>query len=98
MLSAIRIYRIGNWCHRKGIPLLPRICGYFNRHWNQCNLPPENTVGKNLYLALSGLGIVIHWYATIGDNVRIAHFVTVGGRAGQDSLPISSRKSANPAV
>jgi serine O-acetyltransferase len=88
MLNATEVHRFGHWCLNKRIPILPRVCGFINRRWNQCILDSRTILGQNVVLAHSGMGICIHWYSKIGDNVRIAQFVTIGGRSRHKSTPV----------
>lgn len=51
-------------------------------------LPPSVKVGKDVLFGYSGLGIVVHARAVIGDRVKIGQNVTIGGRAGLHQVPI----------
>lgn len=51
-------------------------------------LPPGVTMGSDVLLAYSGLGIVVHARTVIGDRVKISQNVTIGGRAGLLEVPV----------
>lgn len=83
----ISLHRIGHWCHKRHVPLLPFLIKAFNRIVFGAVLPPGATLGKNVVLGYQGLGTVIHRRAIIGDGVVIGHGVTIGGRSGQKQVP-----------
>ncbi len=51
-------------------------------------LPPSVQVGKDVLFGYSGLGIVVHARAVIGDRVKISQNVTIGGRSGFVAVPV----------
>jgi serine O-acetyltransferase len=51
-------------------------------------LPPSVVVGRDVLFGYSGLGIVVHARAKIGDNVKISQNVTIGGRSGHIEVPV----------
>ena len=51
-------------------------------------LPPSAIVGKNVIFGYSGLGIVIHKRARLGDNITISPNVTIGGRSLHSEVPV----------
>ena len=82
MLSPIYLYRIGNYCFRKKIPLVPkiihRLC-YFLCH---ADIPMNCVIGRNVQFGHFGNGVVINDSAVIHDNVIIYHGVTIGRSRG----------------
>lgn len=84
----LRIFRLSAWLHRHRIPFLPRMLYALNRMLFAVVLPPGVTMGRNVLLAYSGLGIVVHARAVIGDQVKISQNVTIGGRAGLLEVPV----------
>lgn len=52
-----------------------------------CDIPYKTQIGKNILFPHHALGIVIHPYATIGDNCILEQNVTIGGRSGLEILP-----------
>lgn len=84
----LKIFRLAAWLHRCRIPLLPRLLYVLNRILFAVVLPPSVQMGKGVLLAYSGLGTVVHARAVIGDNVKVAQNVTIGGRAGHHAVPV----------
>ncbi|WP_240317614.1 MULTISPECIES: serine O-acetyltransferase [Janthinobacterium] len=87
-LSMLRIFRLSAWLHRHRIPFLPRMLYVLNRMLFAVVLPPGVTMGSDVLLAYSGLGIVVHARTVIGDRVKISQNVTIGGRAGLLEVPV----------
>lgn len=86
--SMIKVFRIAAWLHHLGLPLIPRCLYVLNRLLFAVVLPPGAVVGRDVRFAYSGLGIVVHARARIGDRVKIAQNVTIGGRAGHFAVPV----------
>lgn len=84
----IGIYRIARWLYLRNVPWLPRFLYICNRLAFAVVLPPSAAVGRNVVFGYSGLGIVIHKRARIGDNVIIGPNVTIGGRSGHLEVPV----------
>lgn len=83
----INFYRLARWFHLRGIPVLPRLIYIFNRLLFAVVLPPSADVGRNVTFGYSGLAIVVHKRAKIGNNVIIGPNVTIGGRSGLQNVP-----------
>lgn len=73
---------------KMGIPVLPRFLYGVNRILFATAIPPSVAIGKNVLLGYSGLGIVIHARAVIGNDVKLGQNVTIGGRSGLFEVPI----------
>lgn len=84
----MKIFRLASYLYMLGIPVLPRLLYVINRIIFSIALPPSVVVGRNVIFGYSGLGIVIHARAIIGDNVKIGQNVTVGGRSGLYAVPV----------
>lgn len=84
----IRIFRLANLLYRWRVPVLPRFLYILNRVLFSIALPPSVMVGRNVLFGYSGLGIVVHANAVIGDNVKISQNVTIGGRSGHVAVPV----------
>lgn len=84
----LAIHRLSHWFWKIGLPVLPRILYGINRIVFSTAIPPSATLGTNVLLGYSGLGIVIHAHAVIGNNVTIGQNVTIGGRSGLKDVPI----------
>jgi len=72
--------------HKKNIPFLPKIINYANRIIFSCDIPCTVSIKKGTIFVHSGLGVVIHGNAKIGENCKIYQGVTIGGR-GKSGTP-----------
>ena len=87
-MDGLAFYRVGNWCHRRGVPVVPVVMKAFTRLLLSSHVPCEATIGQGSILGYGGLGTVIHQRAVIGENVMIGTRVTVGGRSHERDVPI----------
>jgi serine O-acetyltransferase len=82
------VYRLGHWLYKRHVPFLPWLLYVFNRLVFSVVLPPSAEVGRNVVFGYSGLAIVVHKRARIGNNVTISPNVTIGGRSGLRQVPV----------
>jgi serine O-acetyltransferase len=82
------IQKMAHWLWKKNIPILPRILYIVNRILFATAIPASVKMGRNVLLGYSGLGIVIHARAIIGNDVKISQNVTIGGRSGLADVPV----------
>jgi serine O-acetyltransferase len=83
-----RIYKVANTLYRWKIPFLPRIIYYFMRFAFTTSIPYTASIGRNTYFNNWGMGIVIHRRVVVGENCRIGHGVTIGGRSEHYEVPV----------
>jgi serine O-acetyltransferase len=83
-----RLYKTANKLYRWEVPFLPRIIYYFMRFAFTTSIPYTATIGRNAYFNNWGMGIVIHRRVVIGENCRIGHGVTIGGRSDHYEVPV----------
>ena len=76
--------------YKRGIPLLPRVIQIINRIVFACDIPRTVSIGKNTIFSHSGLGVVIHSNAIIGNNCKIYQNVTIGGRGDRGTPKIGN--------
>jgi serine O-acetyltransferase len=88
MNPPIILYRIGNFFHRKRIPLMGKMMSYLNRLLFSIWLPSSAKIGKNFTVGYWGLGIVIHSNTVIGENCLVAQNVTIGRNFGDTLVPV----------
>lgn len=82
------IFRLSAALHRLGVPVLPRLLYVLNRVLFAVVLPPTVKVGRGVLFGYSGLGVVVHARAVIGDRVKLSQNVTIGGRSGLFEVPV----------
>ncbi len=88
MIDGLLFYRVGNWCYRHKVPLVPKMMKAASRVVYSSYLPSECTIGRDSMLGYGGLGTVVHPRAVIGSNVMVGPHVTIGGRSHQDAVPV----------
>ena len=79
MLNAITVYRFSRWLYLHHIPFLPKIVMLFIFLIYNSKIPYKAKIGKRTFCGYSGIGVVIHSDAEIGDNCVVGQHVTVGG-------------------
>lgn len=87
-MNAIKLYRVGHWCHQKGIPIVPKLIYYLIRLLYNSSIPMTAEIGEGVMFGYGGMGIVLHHECRIGKNVVIAQQVTIGGRAPLRGTPV----------
>lgn len=75
------------YLYKRKVPLIPKVINYFNRIIFSCDIPYTVSIKKDTIFLHSGLGVVIHGNAIIGENCKIYQGVTIGGR-GTKGTPI----------
>jgi serine O-acetyltransferase len=73
---------VAHWLWTLELRALARFWSYLGRLFTGIEIHPGATIGKNLFID-HGTGIVIGQTAIIGDNCRLYHGVTLGGRGGE---------------
>ncbi len=84
-MNAMHLYRFGHWCHKRRIPLVPKLMRnaiYFIFH---AYVPYSATIGEKTLLGYGGMGQVIHANSKIGARCVIGHRVTIGTAVGYTS-------------
>ncbi|MCQ1951085.1 hypothetical protein NNX28_14270 [Arthrobacter sp. zg-Y859] len=72
-------WKLSTLCYRRGWVIPAKLLKTFNYFIFRAVLPYEIELGENVSLWHRGLGVVIHPNIAIGDNVSIAHGVTIAG-------------------
>ena len=84
----MKMYRFGNTCYKKKIPLVPSIITRLIRFIYSCELPCSTTIGQGSAFVHNGLGCVVNPNSIIGNNVRILQNVSIAGRGTGNGTPI----------
>lgn len=75
------IWKLAKTVYLLKVPVVPFLLQQVMRIVLNCYIPYKADIGKNVHFGHLGLGIVIHPGSKIGDNVKINHNVTIGGRS-----------------
>ena len=93
-LEAIMVYRIANFLHKNGVPLIPRIMSEYIHGKTGVDIHPGATIGESFFID-HGTGIVIGESCVIGNNVKLYQGVTLGAISVKKSL---SNKKRHPTI
>lgn len=86
-MNAMTFYRIGHYCYRWGVPLVPRLTDALTYLVANSSLPHTAQIGPESKLAYFGIGVVVHRGAKIGRRVVIGQNVTIGRQLDPDGVP-----------
>jgi serine O-acetyltransferase len=84
----VHVHRVSHWLWVHKIPILPWLLYRLIRLIFSAVLPPSLVLGRGVLLGYSGLGVVLHGRAVIGNRVSISQHVTIGGRSGLHGVPV----------
>jgi serine O-acetyltransferase len=87
-VNALVLQRLAHRLKRRGVPVLPLVLHRLIFLLFNCSLPPDVRIGEGSHLGYGGMGVVIHPDAVIGRGVFISPQVTIGGRSGDDRMPV----------
>ncbi|MBK6846050.1 MAG: serine acetyltransferase [Proteobacteria bacterium] len=86
-MNAMTFYRVGHYCYRRGIPLVPRLTDALTFLLANSSVPHSAQIGPESKLAYFGIGVVVHRRAKIGRRVVIGQNVTIGRQLDPDTIP-----------
>ncbi|MFK5878239.1 MAG: DapH/DapD/GlmU-related protein [Flavobacteriaceae bacterium] len=52
------------------------------------SIPYQAIIGKGSFFAYGGIGVVLHQRVVLGENCLIGSNVTIGGKSGENNVPI----------
>lgn len=78
-MNAIHLYRIGNWCYRHRVPLVPKLLRALIFFLYNSDIFMQTKIGRGTRFAHGCIGVVIHAEAVIGEHVMIGPHVVIGG-------------------
>ncbi|WP_153147556.1 serine O-acetyltransferase [Dechloromonas sp. H13] len=81
-MNAVQLYRLGNWCHSKHIPLFPTLIRNLIFLLYNSYIPCSASIGDNSIFAYGAIGVVVHANAIIGRGCVIGQGVTIGASEG----------------
>lgn len=79
MINAIQLYRVSRFLYRYHIPFLPKLIMLIIFLVYNSKIPYKAKIGRGTFCGYSGIGVVIHSDAEIGENCVIGQHVTIGG-------------------
>jgi len=82
------LYRIGNWCYRKKIPVVTKIFDGLIRIIHNSAVYSATSIGEGTVFGYGGIALIIHKHATVGRNCVIGGNVTIGGKSGSRDVPV----------
>lgn len=85
------IWKLSVECYKRGWIIPAKLLKTFNYFVFRAVLPYEVQLGVRVNLWHRGLGVVIHPNTRIGDDVSIAHGVTIGGNESGPPMVLEDR-------
>ncbi len=82
------LYRVGNWCYRKKLPIIPKLFDAFIRIIHNSAIYSSCSIGEGTVFGYGGIALIIHKDAVVGKNCVIGGNVTIGGKSGAAKLPV----------
>jgi serine O-acetyltransferase len=79
-LMTVAVQRFAHILHRLGAPVLPRMLTEVMHARTGCDIHPGAVIGSGFFID-HATGVVIGGTATIGQNVRLYHGVTLGAKS-----------------
>ncbi|MBP8168081.1 MAG: hypothetical protein KAX99_00310 [Azonexus sp.] len=81
-MNAVQLYRIGNWCYRRHIPLVPTLIRNLIFFLYNSYIPSSASIGDSSIFAYGAIGVVVHANAIIGRGCVIGQGITIGASEG----------------
>lgn len=87
-MNALSLYRIGHWCYRRRVPVIPGLLYRLIGLLYNAAIPMSAEIGDGCEFAYGGMGVVLHERCKIGKLVTVGHQVTIGGRSRRWGVPV----------
>ena len=81
-MNAVQLYRVGNWCYRKHIPIIPTLIRNLIFLLYNSYIPSSASIGGSSIFAYGAIGVVVHADAIIGRGCVIGQGITIGASEG----------------
>jgi len=91
-MNLIKVHRLSHFLYKKNIPVLPRLFRFVIFLIYNSDIPSSVKIGKNTLFGHTGIGVVIHQRAVIGDDCIIGQGITIGGKSKNPDVPIIGNK------
>lgn len=82
------IHKVEHWLYNHHLNVIAQMLRGGVRIIFSADVPPQMQIGRGTVFPHDALGCVFHPEVKIGENCKILHGVTMGGRAGHKGLPI----------
>lgn len=86
-MNLIKVHRISHRLYKAKVPVLPRLIRFLIFLLYNSDIPSSVRIGKGTVFGHSGIGVVIHQDAVIGNNCVIGQGITIGGRSKHSVVP-----------
>lgn len=86
-MNAIKLYKIGNYCYLRKIPIIPLLTKVMIYFLFNSVVPYSTEIGKDSKFAYGGIGVVIHGKCKIGERVIMGQNITIGRSLDPESIP-----------
>ena len=80
-------YKVAHWCYIHHLRIIASFLGITMRIIFSCDIHPRARIGKRCSFPHDGLGCIIDPRSIIGDDCKILHGVTFGGRGKHRVVP-----------
>lgn len=80
-------YKVSHWCYIHHLRLTAAFLRIITRIVFSCDIHPRARIGKRCSFPHDGLGCIIDPRSVIGDDCKILHGVTLGGRGRHKGVP-----------
>ena len=87
-MNLIKVHRIGAALQRRKIPFLPQVVRYFIFLLYNSDVPSSVQIGQGTVFGRTGIGVVIHPRAVIGQDCILGQGITIGGRSRAQEVPV----------
>lgn len=86
-MNAIGLYKLGHWCYKKKIPVIPGMTKVLIFLLFNSVIPCSAEIGNQSKFAYGAIGVVVHSKAIIGERVIIGQGVTIGRSLDPEGVP-----------
>jgi len=91
-MNLIKVHRVSHKLYKMKIPVLPRLFRFIIFLLYNSDIPSSVSIGKGTLFGHSGIGVVVHQDAVIGNNCVIGQGITIGGRSRNPQVPVIGNK------
>ena len=86
-MNAMGLYRLGNMCYKKHIPIIPKLTKLLAFAFFNTVIPYTAEIGKGSKFSYGAIGCVVHSRTRIGERVIIGQNTTIGRSLDPEDFP-----------